>query len=96
MRKSLLLINPLLIGFILSIGHCPKSGGNGAESDADTRDSLSNAQMNMTRDSLTAYNDTSKVKHVGRDSSGAVRIEHGSENQAKLDSIKNAKTKKKN
>ncbi len=96
MRKSLLLINPLLVGLILSISHCPKSGVNGVESNANTRDSLSNAQMNMTRDSLTAYNDSSMVKHVGRDSTGPIRIEHGSDNPAKLDSIKNAKRKKKN
>ncbi|MEP6794506.1 MAG: hypothetical protein ABJB16_09295, partial [Saprospiraceae bacterium] len=80
----------------LSISHCPKSGVNGAESNGDTRDSLSNAQMNMTRDSLTAYNDSSMVKHVGRDSTTPTRIEHGSDNPAKLDSIKNAKGKKKN
>ncbi len=96
MRKSLLLINPILIGFILSIGQCPKSDVHGAESNADTRDSLSGAKIGMTRDSLTADNDSSVVKHVGRDSTGPIRIEHGNDNPAKLDSIKNAKGKKKN
>jgi hypothetical protein len=94
MRKSLLLINPILFGLILSIGQCSKSGAKGVESDAS--DSLSRAQMTMAKDSITASNDTSMVHHVGKDSTGPVRIEHRSDNQARLDSIKNAKGKKKN
>jgi hypothetical protein len=94
MRKSLLLINPILFGLILSIGHCSKPAANGVES--NTSDSLSRVQMSMAKDSIAASNDTSMVHHVGKDSTGTIRIEHGSDNPAKLDSIKNAKRKKKN
>ncbi len=86
MRRSLSLIKPILLGVILATGHCPKSGAKEAVSNA-IEDSLSNAQMNMTKDSLT---------HVGTDTTLPIRIEHGSDNPAKLDSIKNAKGKKKN
>ncbi|MBK9982805.1 MAG: hypothetical protein IPP15_10355 [Saprospiraceae bacterium] len=86
MRRSLLLIKPILLGTILSISHCPKSGAKEAESNA-TKDSLMNAQLNRTKDSLL---------HVGADTTRPIRIEHGSDNPAKLDSIKNAKGKKKN
>ncbi|MFZ1677647.1 MAG: hypothetical protein WAT91_10255 [Saprospiraceae bacterium] len=94
MRRSLLLINPLLFGLILSIGQCSKSGTNGVESNSS--DSLSRVQMSMAKDSIAASSDTSIIHHVGKDSTGSVRIEHGSDNPAKLDSIKKAKGKKKN
>lgn len=96
MRKSLLLINPLLIGIILSIGHCPKSAVNETEKGTESKDSLSNAPISSVNDSIPMYNDSAAIKHVGRDTTKPIRIEHGSDNQAKLDSIKNAKKKRKN
>jgi len=92
MRKLLLLIKPALFGMILSAGQCQKSPRNETESNTAAKDSLSNAQLNPG-DSLTVYNDTSVQKSVGTDTIKPIRIEHGSDNAAKLDSIKKAKRK---
>ena len=96
MRKSLLLINPLLIGAIIFLGQCPRTVAN--ENKTDSReivsgDTLTNAHPGMMAD--TAIIDSLDAYEVRIDTTKPRRIEHGSDNAAKLDSIKKAKTKKK-
>ena len=97
MRRSLLLSKAGLIGSILTIGQCTMSRMN--ESKPDNRepvtgDTLSNVYPGRVAD--TTIIDSLDDYEVRIDSTKPRRIEHGSDNAARLDSIKKAKSKKKN
>lgn len=98
MRKLLLFIKPLLFGVVLTVGQCPSY--RSPENKIDNRepvsgDTLSQAPIVMNHDSINMDNDSLITKPMKVDTMKTRRIEHGSDNAARLDSIKKAKTKKK-